>query len=60
MVHWYNNNDKCILTMIENKLRNRKDATFTYSYISPICNITKKDYDKFVWYLTIKSLYNIF
>ncbi len=53
MVHWYNNNDKCILTMIENKLRNRKDGTFTYSYISPICNITKKDYDKFVWYLTI-------
>ena len=77
MIHWNSNNDKCILTMIENKLRNSlsaegrllrtrntKDETFTYSYISPICNITKTNYDKFVWYvtiiLTIISLYKLY
>lgn len=44
MVHWYLNNDTCVLTLLEAKLRGKKDnETFMGRLIKPIYNISSKE-----------------
>jgi len=44
MVHWYLNNDTCVLTIIESKLRGKRDTeTFMGKLIKPIYNISSKE-----------------
>lgn len=44
MVHWYLNNDTCVLTLLEAKLRGKKDNdTFMGRLIKPIYNISSKE-----------------
>jgi hypothetical protein len=44
MIHWHYNNDTCILTVIESKLRGKKDNdTYFGKLIKPIYNISSKE-----------------
>jgi len=44
MVHWYLNNDTCVLTLLESRLRGKKDDdTFMGKLIKPIYNISDKE-----------------
>ncbi len=44
MVHWYTNNDTCVLTVIESKLRGKKDEdTFMGKLIKPIYNVSSRE-----------------
>ena len=44
MFHWYLNNDTCVLTLIEAKLRGTKDNdTFMGRLIKPIYNVSSKE-----------------
>lgn len=48
MIHWYLNNDTCVLTIIESKLRGKKDTeTFMGRLIKPIYNISSKEIQYF-------------
>lgn len=44
MVHWYLNNDTCVLTILESKLRGKKDNdTFMGRLIKPIYNVSSNE-----------------
>ena len=44
MVHWKLNNDTCVLTLIESKLRGKKDKdTFMGKLIKPIYNVSSRE-----------------
>jgi hypothetical protein len=44
MIHWYLNDDTCVLTLLEAKLRGKKDTeTFMGRLIKPIYNISSKE-----------------
>jgi hypothetical protein len=44
MIHWHYNNDTCVLTLIESKLRGKKhDDTFMGKLIKPIYNVSSKE-----------------
>jgi hypothetical protein len=44
MVHWYLNNDTCVLTLIESRLRGKKDTdTFMGRLVKPIYNISSNE-----------------
>lgn len=50
MIHWQYNNDTCILTVIESKLRGKKDNdTYFGKLIKPIYNISSKE----IQYITL-------
>jgi len=50
MLHWHYNNDTCVLTLIEAKLRGKKDNdTFMGRLIKPIYNISSKE----IQYITL-------
>ena len=41
MFHWFTNNDACVLTLIESKLRNKKsNETFMGKLISPVYKVS--------------------
>ena len=44
MLHWYTNNDACVLTLIESKLRGkRSNDTFMGKLIKPVYNVSSKE-----------------
>jgi len=44
MLHWYLNNDTCVLTILEAKLRGKRDnETFMGRLIKPIYNVSSKE-----------------
>jgi len=44
MLHWYTNNDTCVLTIIESKLRGKKsNDTFMGKLIKPVYNVTSRE-----------------
>ena len=44
MIHWALNNDTCVLTLIESKLRGKKDnETFMGRLVKPIYNISSNE-----------------
>ena len=50
MLHWHYNNDTCILTVIESKLRGKKDNdTYFGKLIKPIYSVTSQE----VQYITL-------
>jgi len=54
LVHWYNNNNQCSLTLIESKLRGL-DVTesFTYKFIAPLYDVSKTEWSKICYSFTI-------
>lgn len=55
MIHWQYNNDTCILTVIESKLRGKKDNdTYFGKLIKPIYNVSSQE----IQYITL-SLFAI-
>jgi hypothetical protein len=54
LVHWYNNNNQCSLTLLESKLRGL-DVTesFTYKFIAPLYDVSKTDWSKICYSVTI-------
>ena len=65
LVHWYNNNNQCSLTLLESKLRGL-DVTesFTYKFIAPLYDVSKTDWSKicysFTIVLMIVSIYRLY
>ena len=60
MIHWYLNNDTCVLTIIEAKLRGKKDTeTFMGRLIKPIYNISSKEIQYFAIALLIFAFLKI-
>jgi len=54
MFHWYLNDDTCVLTIIESKLRGKKDTeTFMGKLIKPIYNITSNEIHYFALFLLV-------
>jgi hypothetical protein len=50
MIHWHYNNDTCVLTLIESKLRGKKDnETYFGRLIKPIYNVSSSE----VQYITL-------
>ena len=50
MIHWQYNNDTCILTVIESKLRGKKDNdTYFGKLMKPIYNVTSQE----IQYITL-------
>ena len=50
MIHWHYNNDTCVLTVMESKLRGKKDTdTFMGRLIKPIYNVSSKE----IQYITL-------
>jgi hypothetical protein len=50
MIHWHYNNDACILTLIESKLRGKKDnETYFGKLIKPIYNVSSSE----IQYITL-------
>jgi len=44
MLHWYTNNDTCVLTLIESRLRGkRSNETFMGRLIKPVYNVSSKE-----------------
>lgn len=54
LVHWYNNNNQCSLTLFESKLRGL-DVTesFTYKFIAPLYDVSKTEWSKICYSFTI-------
>lgn len=54
LVHWYNNNNQCSLTLIESNLRGL-DVTesFTYKFIAPLYDISNTEWSKICYSFTI-------
>ena len=54
LIHWYNNSDKCSLSLLEAYLRNTSDdKTFTYKFISPLYTISETEWSQIVHLITI-------
>ena len=54
MFHWYVNDDTCVLTIIEAKLRGKKDnETFMGKLIKPIYNISSNEIHYFALFLLV-------
>ena len=50
MIHWHYNDDTCVLTLIESKLRGKKDTeTYFGKLIKPIYNVSSSE----VQYITL-------
>jgi hypothetical protein len=44
MIHWHYNNDTCVLTVLESKLRGKKhDDTYFGKLIKPIYNVSSTE-----------------
>lgn len=54
LVHWYNNNNQCSLTLLESQLRGL-DVTesFTYKFIAPLYDVSKTEWSKICYSVTI-------
>ena len=54
LVHWLANNNACSLTYLESQLRgiDVKDS-FTYQFISPVYDISKTDWSRICYIITI-------
>ena len=60
MFHWYLNDDTCILTIIESRLRGKKDRdTFMGKLIKPIYNISGKEIRYLAIFLFLFALIKI-
>jgi len=54
IVHWYNNNNECSLTYMEAKLRGLdRTESFTHKFISPLYDISKTEWSRFCYIITI-------
>jgi len=54
LIHWYNNSDKCSLTILEGYLRGISDnKTFTYKIISPFYTISQTKWNQILHTITI-------
>jgi hypothetical protein len=54
LVHWWFNNDECSLTYIESKLRGLdRTEGFTYKFIAPMYNISKTEWSRLCYIVTI-------
>jgi hypothetical protein len=54
IVHWYNNNNECSLTYMESKLRGLdRTESFTHKFISPLYDISKTEWSKLCYIITI-------
>lgn len=54
IVHWYNNNNECSLTYMEAKLRGLdRTESFTHKFISPLYDISKTEWSKLCYIITI-------
>ena len=57
-IHWYTNDDTCVLTLIESKLRGKKSTeTFMGKLISPIYKISNIEIHIFTTFLFLFALY---
>jgi hypothetical protein len=57
-IHWYTNDDTCVLTLIESKLRGKKSTdTFMGKLISPIYKISHVEIHIFTAFLFLFALY---
>jgi hypothetical protein len=57
-IHWYTNDDTCVLTIIESKLRGKKSTdTFMGKLISPIYKISDIEIHIFTAFLFLFALY---
>ena len=44
MLHWFTMNDTCVLTLIESKLRGKRDnQTFIGRLVKPVYNVSSKE-----------------
>ena len=60
MVHWYLNNDTCVLTLIESKLRGKKDSeTFMGRLLKPIYNVSSDEIKYFSLFLFLFAFLKI-
>jgi len=60
MIHWYLNNDTCVLTLIESKLRGKKDSeTFMGRLLKPIYNVSSNEIKYFSLFLFIFAFLKI-
>jgi hypothetical protein len=60
MLHWHYNNDTCVLTLMEAKLRGKKDNdTFMGRLIKPIYNISSKEIQYITLFLFIFAFLKI-
>jgi len=57
-IHWITNDDTCVLTIIESKLRGKKStSTFMSQLVSPIYKISAIEIHMFVAFLFLFALY---
>lgn len=66
IVHWIGNNNACSLTYFESYLRglNDRSHSFSYKFIAPIYDVSKSDWSKICYTITIIvlliSLYKLY
>jgi len=54
LVHWIANNNACSLTYMESQLRGiNVEDSFTYKFISPVYDISKTDWSRICYIVTI-------
>jgi hypothetical protein len=54
LVHWIANNNACSLTYLESQLRGIDvEKSFTYQFISPVYDISKTDWSRICYIITI-------
>lgn len=54
LVHWIANNNACSLTYLESQLRGvNVEDSFTYKFISPVYDISKTDWSRICYIITI-------
>ena len=59
MIHWYLNNDTCVLTVIESKLRGTRDTqTFMGRLLKPIYNVQSNEIKYVTLFLFLFALIN--
>lgn len=57
LVHWYNNNNICSLSLFESKLRNLNHTqTFSHRLISPIYDISETNLSKLSYIIVITTM----
>jgi hypothetical protein len=57
LVHWVANNNACSLTYLESQLRGVDvEKSFTYKFISPVYDISKTDWSRICYIITIIGL----
>lgn len=54
LVHWYNNNNICSLSLLESKLRGIEyNNSFTHKFIGPLYDISETEWSKICYSITI-------